>query len=294
MALMFMGWNEPTAREPQARRVGMRHIGTMKVTWGVTVLVAWLVFGGALGCHGGRSTALPVPKKIVDLSPAVTEDLPVRQLGHRACEFLGLKERLSFTPVTPSKEEYAFGLTYLELASNVGAHVDAPARLLKGGERADQIPLEKLYGPAQLIDLRWKDRHTPLQITDLENYSIAPNQILILFVGYSQPQDEDWPAYSPISLQAAQWLRAKKIRALATDMPSIGSFSHYADLMDKNRPLEEIWAERLVFFQAGIPVVEGLTNVGHLIGEKNIVFVGFPLAVADRNGAPVRAAALVY
>jgi kynurenine formamidase len=81
---------------------------------------------------------------------------------------------------------------------------------------------------------------------------------------------------------------------LATDMPSIGSFSRYADLMDKNRPPEEVWAERLAFFQAGIPVVEGLTNLGRLMGEKNIVFVGFPLAIADRSGAPMRAAALIF
>ncbi|HVO25521.1 MAG TPA: cyclase family protein [Candidatus Margulisiibacteriota bacterium] len=256
--------------------------------------LALLVIAGLVGCRGGGSMSIPMPKKIVDLSPVITEDLPVRQFGHRACDFLGLKERVSFTPVTPSKEAYAFGLTYFEIVANVGAHLDAPARLLKGGERPDQVPLEKLYGRARLIDLRWKDRNTPLQISDLENYSIAANDILLLYVGYTQPQDEDWPTYAPLSVQAAQWLATKKIKALATDMPSIGSFSRYADLMDKNRPPEEVWAERLAFFQAGIPVVEGLTNLGRLMGERNIVFVGFPLAIADRSGAPMRAAALIF
>jgi len=256
--------------------------------------MALFVLAMLMGCRSGGTVGMPMPKKIVDLSPVVTEDLPVRQLGHRACEFLGLKERVTFTPVAPSKDSYAFGFSYVELASNLGAHLDAPGRLLKGGDRADQVPLEKLYGRARLIDLRWKDRTSPLQITDLENYNIAANDILLLFVGYSQPQDEDWPTYSPLSVQAAQWLAAKKIRALATDMPSIGSFSRYADLMDKNRPPEEVWAERLAFFQAGIPVIEGLANLAHILGEKNVVFVGFPIAIADRSGAPVRAAALIY
>lgn len=235
-----------------------------------------------------------MPKKIVDLSAVITEGLPVRQFGHRACQFLGLKERLTFTPVTPSKPEYAFGLDYFELPSNIGAHLDAPARLLKGGERADQVALSKLFGRAQLIDLRWKDRHSPLQITDLENYTIRPNEILILFMGYSHPRNDDWPTYAPISAEAAQWLVAKKIRALATDVPSIGSYRHYADLMDKNRPPEEVWSECLAFFQAGIPVIEGLSNLDHILGEKNVVFMGFPLPVADRSGAPMRAAALIY
>jgi kynurenine formamidase len=256
--------------------------------------VALLILAGVAGCRGGGSVSIPMPKKIVDLSPVISEDLPVRQLGHRACDFLGLKEHLAFTPITPSKDAYAFGLTEFGIISNLGAHLDAPARLLKGGERPDQVPLEKLYGRARLVDLRWKDRSTPLQITDLENYSIAANDILLLYVGYVQPQDEDWPTYAPLSVQAAQWLVAKKIKALATDMPSIGSFSRYADLMDKNRPPEEVWAERLAFLQAGIPVVEGLTNLGRLMGEKNIVFVGFPLAIADRSGAPMRAAALIF
>ena len=253
-----------------------------------------VLIAALLGCHGGSSVTIPMPKKIIDLSPVITQDLPVREFGHRGVEFLGLKERLTFSPVVPSKDNYAFGLSYFDLPSNLGAHLDAPARLLRGGERPDQVPLDRLYGPARVIDLRWKDRHTPLQITDLENYNIVANQILILFVGYTQPQDEDWPTYSSLSVQAAQWLAAKKIRALATDMPSIGSFNRYAELMEKGRPPEEVWAERLALMQAGIPVVEGLTNLGHLLGEKNIVFVGFPLAIADSAGAPMRAAALIF
>jgi arylformamidase len=252
------------------------------------------VIANLVGCHRGGTVEMPMPKKIVDLSPIITEDLPVRQFGHRAAAFLGLKEHVVFTPVVPSKDVYAFGLDYFELASNLGAHLDAPARLLKGGERADQVPLDKLYGRARVLDLRWKDRHSPLQITDLENYTVNANEILILFVGYSQPQDEDWPTYSELSVQASQWLAAKKIRALATDMPSIGSFSRYADLMEKDRPPEEVWAERLAFFQQGIPVIEGLSNLAHIVGEKNVVFVGFPLPVADAGGAPMRAAALIF
>jgi kynurenine formamidase len=246
------------------------------------------------GCSSGNSTSAHMPRKIVDLSPPITEDLAVRQFGHRARKFLGLKDRISFKPIVPANEEYTFGLTSFEIVSHLGAHLDAPGRLLAAGERANEVPLESLYGRARVIDLRWKDRNTPLQITDLENYTIEPNEILILFVGYAQPQNEDWPSYSPISLQAAQWLVSKRIKALATDMPSIGSLSRYADLMDKERPPEEVWAERLAFSQARIPVVEGLVNLGSLLAEEEIIFVGFPLAIADRSGAPMRAVALLF
>jgi kynurenine formamidase len=196
----------------------------------------------------------------------------------------------------PANPDYAFGLTRFELVSHVGAHLDAPGRLLAKGDRVDQVSLAKLFGPADVLDLRWKDRQTELQVTDLENYAnqIGKGRVLILYVGYAQPQDEDWPAYPPLSVEAARWLASKKIQALATDMPSIGSFSRYADLMDKGRPSEEVWAERLEFFSKDIPIIEGLTNVGKLLREENIVFAAFPLAIADPNGAPVRAAALIY
>lgn len=256
---------------------------------GSVVMIALLA-----GCKESDTKASTAPKKLVDLSPVITEDLALRQYGHRACEFLGLPERTPFTDVLPAKPEHNFGMRRFTVTSHVGAHIDAPGRLLRSGERADQVPLEKLYGRAQIVDLRWKDKNSPLQISDLENFNIQPDTIVILYVGYSAPQDDDWPTYSALSLRAAQWLVERKIRALATDMPSIGSLDRYADRMDKNRPTEEIWEELLAFSAAGIPVIEGLSNLSSLLGEKNITFAGFPLAIADRSGAPMRAVAFVY
>jgi len=267
---------------------------TGRIGSGLRRSCALLIAVALVGCEGTVVTGVPMPKRIVDLSPTITRDLAVRQLGHRACEFLGLNKEMAFTPIVPENKNYTFGLTTFELVSHVGAHIDAPGRLLKAGERADQVPLEKLYGRAQVIDLRWKDRHSALQITDLENAAIAPGSIVILYVGYRQPQGEEWPTYSPISVEAAQWLAGKGILAVATDMPSIGSFSRYAELLDKGRPPQEVWAERLAFSQAGIPVIEGLTNIDQIVNEKQIVFAGFPLAIADRSGAPMRAAALIF
>ena len=252
-------------------------------------LAPWVI-----GCEATTATGLPMPKKIVDLSPPITRDLAAERLGHRASDFLGLKKRLSFTPIVPENKRHTFGLTSFELVSHLGAHLDAPGRLRKHGERADEVPLEKLYGRAQVIDLRWKDRYSALQITDLEQYSIEAGKILILYVGYRPPQGEEWPTYATLSVESAQWLASKGILALATDMPSLGSFSRYAELMDKDRPPQEVWAERLAFSQAGIPVVEGLTNIEEIVEESKVIFVGFPLAIADRSGAPMRAAALVF
>ncbi len=41
-------------------------------------------------------------------------------------------------------------------------------------------------------------------------------------------------------------------------------------------------------------MIEQLTNVENLVGEQNVVLVGFPLKVQGSNGSSIRAVALIY
>ena len=41
-------------------------------------------------------------------------------------------------------------------------------------------------------------------------------------------------------------------------------------------------------------IVAGLVNLDAIVKEPNVAFVGFPLALPMADGAPLRAAALVY
>ncbi len=252
-----------------------------------------VVFLVASGCHFSSSVA--EPKQIIDLSPRLTPTSACEQIGRRTCEFLGVPLREPFAPVTAPDPSHSYGLTMLTLLSHAGAHLDAPGRLLRNGALADQVPLGRLFGPARLWDVRWHDRHSPLQITDLSQLpAVQPGEILLLFTGYTPPAPDDWPVYTWLSPQAASWLAQQHIRALATDMPSIDSFQEGTQLLERNRPPEEVWAAHIPFLEAGIPIVEGLVHLDALEGESHIVFVGFPLAVPERSGAPMRAAALVY
>ncbi len=237
---------------------------------------------------------IPQPRKIVDLSPVITPDLNVRRLGIRALEFLGTDGRTRTASVVPRQASLAFGLEELSLMSHTGAHLDAPARLLRGGEPPSRISLDKVYGKAHVIDLRWHNRHSPIQITDLELKPPQAGDIAILLVGYEPPDPEDWPRYPPLSEQAALWLVAKGVKAIATDMPFLSRLDEVSDRMAKGQPPEVVWAEYLPFFQSQIPIIAGLTRLEAIAREPNVVFLGFPLALSTGNGAPMRAAALVY
>ncbi len=254
-------------------------------------LLAFGVVASSLACN---SPTIPQPRKIVDLSPVITPELNVRRLGIRALEFLGTDGRIRIASVVPRQASLAFGLEELSLMTHTGAHLDAPARLLRGGEPPSRISLDKVYGKAHVIDLRWHNRHSPIQITDLELKPPTAGDIAILLVGYEPPDPEDWPRYPPLSEQAALWLVAKGVKAIATDMPFLSRLDEVSDRLEKGQPPEVVWAEYLPFFQNQIPIIAGLAHLEAIAREPNVVFLGFPLALATGNGAPMRAAALVY
>ncbi len=262
----------------------------MRRTAPLLLAILALLVGG--GCTGG--TDIPQPRKIVDLSPVITPELNVRRLGIRALELLGTDGRVRTNPILPADPKLGFGFDELQMMTHTGAHLDAPSRLLRGGEPPSRIGLDKVYGPAHVIDLRWHNKHSPIQITDLELKPPEPGDIAILLIGYEAPAADDWPRFAPLSEQAALWLVARGIKALATDMPALTRFDDVADRMGKGQPPEIVWAEHLPFFQAQIPVILGLSHVEAIAKEPNVLFMGFPIALAMGNGAPMRAAALVY
>ena len=255
------------------------------------LLVAGL---GAILAACRPAPEIPQPRKIVDLSPIITPDLNVRRLGVRALEFLATDGRVRIASVVPQQPRMAFGLDELQMMSHTGAYLDAPARLLRGGESPARISLDKVYGRAHVIDLRWHNRHSPIQITDLELNPPKAGDIAILIIGYEPPAAEEWPRYAPLSEQAALWLIARGIKAIATDMPFLSRLDDVSDRLSKGQPPEIVWAEYLPFFQNEIPVIAGLTRLDAIAKESHVVFLGFPLALSTGNGAPMRAAALVY
>jgi arylformamidase len=245
-------------------------------------------------CGCSEDHSVPQPRKIVDLSPLVTPDLNLSKLGSKALDFLGSDGRIRVTPVLPDDPALAYGVGMLEMMTHTGSHLDAPSRLLRGGEPPSRIRLDKVFGKARVVDLRWHNRHTPIQITDLELKPIEAGEIVILFVGYEPPLENEWPRFAPLSAQAARWLVAKRIRAIGTDMPSLTRFQDINDRLKKGQPPEVVWAEHLPFFQAQIPVIAGLANLDAVVREPRVMFLGLPLSLTIGNGAPLRAAALIY
>ncbi|MFQ5926617.1 MAG: cyclase family protein, partial [Terriglobia bacterium] len=236
-----------------------------------------------------------MPKRIVDLSLTISEDLPLRRLGARAVQFLQFPAKTSFKKIVIDQPNLYVSDSVYELINHVGTHLDPANHMIKGALSADGYPLTKLIGRARVLDFRNKPRDEPITVADLKGKGIQPGDIVIVYTGYLPPtHDSEWPSYPYLSGEAAEWLAQLPIKAFASDMPSLGSFRRYPELMRTGKSPGELVPEHIAFLTREIPNIEGLTNLESLLGEPNVVFVGFPLKVKDSDGGLMRAAALVY
>jgi kynurenine formamidase len=259
------------------------------VTKGRATLAVWcLLLASCPACSpsGPDVAGPPLPRQIIDLSPTMTEDLPVRIWGHRALKDLGFSDATEFRVIRGDQPFY-FSNSYYTLFNHGGPHVDAPNHLERGASGIDSYPLESLVGPIRLVDVRGRPADQPIATTEFSDQVIVRGDVVILLTGYAPPSGaEELPAIRALSKEAAEYLAGIPVKAFGTDALS-------ADVWGlRGLPYEE--SVHHVFLGRRIPIIEQLTNVEALAAIRQSVFVGLPLKVKDGDGSPIRAAAFVY
>jgi kynurenine formamidase len=185
-----------------------------------------------------------------------------------------------------------------------GTHLDAPIHFAEGHPTADELPLDRLIGPAVCIDVSAacaKNRDYLIAIPDFEawekaNGKIPDDAIVLLHTGFGR----HWPdltsylgtdkkgpegvaalSFPGLAPAAAQWLvDHRKLRAIGLDTASIDygkadKFESHVILLGKN-----------------IPVFE---NVAHLdaVPAKGAQVIALPMKIKGGSGGPLRIVAWV-
>jgi kynurenine formamidase len=236
-----------------------------------------------------------VPRRIIDLSPVLTPDLPRRVWGKELLARSGYAETTEFDDIVrrpPGEGNWAgfVANSYWTLMNHGGPHVDAPNHLFEGAASVADYPLTQLIGPLKVVDARSQPQNEPIPRAFFDGAGIRPGDVVLLVVGYVPPSTAgELPRYPYLSREAAEYLAAVPIRAFATDAWSVDCPPR--DDRPRGGPVVHS-----AFLLRGIPTIEQLVNVQALLEEPNAVFVGFPLRVqgASGNGSPIRAAALIY
>jgi arylformamidase len=167
-------------------------------------------------------------------------------------------------------------MSRIEMTSHDGTHIDSPLHFIPGGMTIDAMPYETTIGPCRVIEI--KDENS-VTVKELEPYKIKAGE-RILFKTKNSPVVWATRQYLgkavAISLEAAKYLAAKKIRLVGIDFISIAS----AD------PPENVNDVHKTFLSNGIFILEALNLAGVKPGKYELICL--PLRIEKGDAGPSR------
>ncbi|MFE5118464.1 cyclase family protein [Streptomyces sp. NPDC056669] len=212
--------------------------------------------------------------RLIDLSVPVATGMPVYPGDPRVT-------------IAPALSAAADGVNvlHLDMGSQSGTHVDAPFHIDDALPTLDELPLERFWGRAVVVDARGAEPRTPLGPSLFEGRPRA-GDIVLVATGWSRHSGgEDYLAHPYLTREAAELLVAAGIRTVGIDALSVDP-----------TPADDFPAHRILCGAHAV-IAENLTGLGPLLdaqtaGEPIEVSL-LPLRLPAADGAPVRAVARV-
>ncbi len=222
------------------------------------------------------------------------------------------------TPYWPTADGFSLNVDYHGMteggwfyASNTfqaskhgGTHLDAPIHFAEGKMTTDEIPLEKLLGPAAVIDVVEKALPDPDYLVSIADFidweklhgKIPDGAIVLLNTGY----DRFWPGrkkymgtdergpqavaklhYPGLDPEAAKWLtKNRRVGAIGLDTPSI-DFGQ-----------SSVFMSHRILLKHNIPVFENVARLSSLPPLGSFV-IALPMKIKGGSGGPLRIIAFV-
>ena len=187
-------------------------------------------------------------------------------------------------------------------AEHGGTHLDAPIHFAEGRWTADEVPLDRLVGPAVVVDIAAKAAGDPdalltrrdVDAAERASGRIPDGAVVLVRTGWSQrwpyrkrylgtdvPGDTAHLHFPGVDGDAAAWLTtARRIRAVGIDTASI------------DRGASTDFRAHRVFANANVPIFESLDALDAL-PARGATFIGLPMKIGGGSGGPLRAIALL-
>ena len=203
---------------------------------------------------------------IYDISLTISNDLPVWP-GDTP---------ISLVRNNDMQQGGLYTLSQLTSTVHVGSHLDAPRHFVRDGHGVDQIDLDKLIGPCQVIHL---PQVNSIDAATLAQVNLPANTKRLLI---RTRNSEYWAHgdntfhtdFVAIEPSGADWIVQHGIQLVGVDYLSVGAY-------EGGIPTHEI------LLSNGVVPVEGL-DLSHIEpGEYQLMCL--PLKLQDCDGAPVRA-----
>jgi kynurenine formamidase len=199
---------------------------------------------------------------------------------------------------------YYYEANSFRSAEHGGTHLDAPIHFAQGRQHVDEIPLERLIGPAVVVDVTAQaadDHDYQVSVNDFKLWEDAHGElpdgvIVLLRTGFG----EFWPdraAYMGTDARgadavpllhfpglhpdAAHWLvEHRAIHAIGLDTPSID----YGQSTG--------FESHRILFEQNIPAFENVAQLEQL-PETGFQVIALPMKIRGGSGGPLRIVAVV-
>lgn len=180
---------------------------------------------------------------------------------------------LEQTQIRAIKRGDAANLTHLSLGAHTGTHVDAPAHFIDGAPTLEQVPLDCMVGPAQVLDVRGR---AAIDAAALAGHAITADILL-----FRTDNSERWGKagfqkdFVYLTRDAAELLVARGVKTVGWDYLSIEQFGSQTFEVHK------------LLLGRGILIIEGLDLRAIEPGSYQLACL--PLKLEGVDGAPARA-----
>jgi kynurenine formamidase len=265
---------------------------------------------GSSGKKGGRV----MPRKLIDLSVALQNDIPADLGPGPRISYVGHKESIAqITPFFPGlkpedlPDGEGWAVEQVTLSTHNGTHLDAPWHFhstMNGGERSwtiDEVPLEWCFQPGVKLDFRHFPDGYVVTAADVEaelgriGHTLAPLEIVL--VNTSAAAHYGTPDYVPsgcgMGREATMYLLERGVRLTGTDGWSWDApFVHTAQRYAATRDPAIIWEGHKAGRHIGYCHLAKLHNLEQLPPDGFTVAC-FPVKIHAASAGWTRAVAII-
>lgn len=204
----------------------------------------------------------------------------------------------------------------MRMVMHSGTHLNSPLHMIQQGAGVGDIAMERLFGNGVILDIP-KGQWELVTAADLEAFSdrISEGDLVVIVTGWHRKYSDSLEYFgdSPgLSIEAAEWLVAKKVGLVAVDTPQVDHplatslgphrggplmnrlVAKYQDGTGKDPKVEHpVWnGAHKVLLGAGIPTIENVGgDVDDMLG-KNALLHALPWNWKEGDACPVRLVAI--
>lgn len=161
--------------------------------------------------------------------------------------------------------------TWLDFGAHAGTHVDAPYYLYADKWTTDQIPLERFFGPCQVLDLTAVD--DMITSADLKKHPINCSIVLLKTKNSADPMQAYNPKHVAMTVESAEYLIEQGVTTVGYDYQSFER--------DGRNDVHDAFLSRSITLLDNLRLKE--------TSGKEYFLLCLPVKVTGIDGAPARA-----